>query len=81
MLSLSHAMGTAHNMLTKTDSCGVILPAGRKLRPSRHKVQTRYQRADRKRDLHLALTEEDWGDVYRMLTKQLINSRELFANI
>ena len=61
-----------YHLLTKTDHCSVILPAAKKLRPSRHKVQIRDQREHRKRDLYLAWAEEDWGNVIvpLMLTKQ-----------
>ena len=52
-------------MLIKTDHCDVILPACKKLRPTRHKVHVRDQREHRKCDLYLALAEEHLGDVYR----------------
>ena len=69
---LDSCFSNPYHLLTKTDHCIVILPAAKKLRPIRHKVQIRDQREHRKRDLYLAWAEEDWGDVIvpLMLTKQ-----------
>ena len=50
-------------MLIKTDHLGFIVPAGKKLKPIRQKVQFRDCREHRKRALYLALATECWDEV------------------
>ena len=50
-------------MLIKTDHIGFIVPAGKKLKPIRKKVQFRDCREHRKQALYLALASECWDDV------------------
>ncbi|XP_015763833.1 PREDICTED: uncharacterized protein LOC107342835 [Acropora digitifera] len=50
-------------MLITTDHLGFIVPAGKKLRPIRQKVQFRDCRERRKQALHLALASECWDEV------------------
>ena len=59
----------------------MILQAGKKLCPSRHKVQIRDQREQRKHVLYLALTKEDLGDVYRATdVDQAVNQLERISS-
>ena len=53
----------AINMLMKTDHLGFIVPAGKKLKPIRRKVEFRDCRKHRKSDLYRALSNENWKDV------------------
>ena len=50
-------------MLIKTDHLGFIVPAGKKLKPIRQKVQFRDCREHRKRALYLALASGCWDEV------------------
>ena len=50
-------------MLIKTDHLGFIVPAGKKLRPIRQKVQFRDCREHRKQALYLAVASECWDEV------------------
>ena len=50
-------------MLIKTDHLGFIVPAGKKLKPIRQKVQFRDCREHRKRALYLAPASECWDEV------------------
>ena len=50
-------------MLIKTDHFGFIVPAGKKIKPIRQKVQFRDCREHRKRALYLALATECWDEV------------------
>lgn len=50
-------------MLIKTDHKGVVLPAGRKLKPIRYKAEIRDCREHRKIAFYQALAEENWQDV------------------
>ncbi|PFX20102.1 Lachesin [Stylophora pistillata] len=50
-------------MLIKTDHIGFIVPAGKKLKPIRQKLQFRDCREHRKRALYIALASECWDDV------------------
>ena len=50
-------------MLIKTDHLGFIVPAGKKLKPIRQKVQFRDRCEHRKRALYLALALECWDEV------------------
>lgn len=52
--------------LTTTDDKGVILPAGRKLKPIRRKVWIRDCREHRKIALYRALYDETWDDITEM---------------
>ena len=47
----------------KTDHLGFIVPAGKKLKPIRRKVEFRDCRKHRKSDLYRALSNENWKDV------------------
>ena len=51
------------HMLIKTDHEGFVLPAGKKLKPTRCKVFVRDCREHRKQSLYLALAAEDWQEV------------------
>ncbi|EDO40795.1 predicted protein [Nematostella vectensis] len=51
------------HMLIKTDHNGFALPAGRKLKPIRRKVQVHDCREHRKQALYMEFAETDWGDV------------------
>lgn len=50
-------------MLIKTDHLGFIIPAGKKLKPIRQKVQFRDCREHQKQALYLALALECWNEV------------------
>lgn len=50
-------------MLIKTDHLGFIIPAGKKLKPIRQKVQFRDCREHQKQALYLALASECWNEV------------------
>ena len=52
-------------MLIKADHLGFIVPAGKKLKPIRQKVQFRDCREHRKRALYLALASECWDEVLK----------------
>ena len=60
------------HMLMKTDHKGFVLPAGTKLKPTRHKVLVCDCREQRKRALYLSLAAEDLGEVH-VITAEDIN--------